>query len=189
MATKYETPHGSGRTQNWRHHLSGPQEPSAKHSQAQSASSWTTKASNSAQVEHILPSNLMSLETKESFKRWVTEQRAAFADNLSLLPPVFVDEGYTTNAFMSSSDGKVELSCGPAEYNVELFIHDKSKSKRLTLSDLLALPGVRDWLVENRPNYEGKQRIEGKVEYAFRLLNEAIGQVPEMNWLRRKANP
>ena len=52
-----------------------------------------------------------------------------------------------------------------------------------------ALPGVRDWLVENRPNYEGKQRIEGKVEYAFRLLNEAIGQVPEMNWLRRKANP
>lgn len=128
----------------------------------------------------------MSLETKDSFKQWVTDQQAACADKLNLLPPVFIDEGYATTAFMSASGGKVELCCGPAEYNVELFIHDRAQSKRLTFSELIALPHVREWLQANRPNYEGKQRIEGKVKYAFQLLKEAIAQVPEMNWLLRK---
>lgn len=131
----------------------------------------------------------MSLEIKNSFKRWVADQHAACADKLSLLPPVFVDEGYTTTAFMSASAGKVELSCGPAEYNVELFIHDESKSIRLTFSELIALPYVRDWLQVNRPNFRGKQRIEGKVEYIFQLLRDAIALVPEMNWLLRNPLP
>lgn len=128
----------------------------------------------------------MSLEIKDSFKRWVTEQQTACAVKLSLRSPVFVDEGYTTTAFLSASGGKVELRCGPAEYNVELFIHDKTESNRLQFSELIALPQVLEWLQKNRPNYDGKQRIEGKVEYAFRLLSEAIAQAPEMNWLLRK---
>ena len=131
----------------------------------------------------------MSLETKVSFKRWVTDQQAACIDKLTLLPPEFVDEGFTTTAFMTADGGKVELTCGPAEYNVELFIHDKAKATRLTLSELIALPDVGAWLQRNRPNYEGKERIEGKVEYAFRLLSEAIARVPEMSWLLRNSPP
>jgi hypothetical protein len=179
----------SDRTPNLLQRLIGQPELSARPSLERSALYWTTKVSNSARVEPTSPSNPMSLETKDSFKRWVTDQQVACADELCLLPPVFVDEGYTTTAFMSASGGKVELTCGPAEYNVEMFIHDKAAAKRLTFSDLLALPLVLEWLQVNQPNNEGKQRIEGKIEYAFRLLKGAIAQVPEMRWLLRSSSP
>lgn len=71
---------------------------------------------------------------------------------------------------MSASGGKVELCCGPAEYNVELFMHDIAESKRLTFGELLALPNVREWCQTNRPSYEGKQRIEGKESMLFGCL-------------------
>ena len=87
---------------------------------------------------------------------------------------------------MHANEGHVELACGPADYNVELFIHDKSKSKTLSLVDLLAFPEIREWLSDNKPNYSNKERIEGKVEHAFRFLHESIGHIPQLSWILRK---
>jgi hypothetical protein len=131
----------------------------------------------------------MSLITKDLFKSSVAAQQSANGNQLSLLPPVFADEGFVTTAFMSAPDGKVELRCGPAEYHVELFILDDAGLNRRTLTELIALPKVRDWMQANRAVLEGKQRVEAEVEYAFRLLKEALGRVPELDWLLRKATP
>ena len=150
---------------------------------------YTTRASNSAQAELIFPNSAMSLVTKDLFKRIVIAQQSAYTEQLSLYPPVFEDDGFITTAFMSSYSGKVELRCGPAEYHVELFVHDDPGVNRRTLSELIALPIVREWMKANRADLEGKHRVEAEVAYAFRLLNEAIARVPEMNWLRRKPKP
>lgn len=131
----------------------------------------------------------MSLFTKDIFKRSVAAQQYANATQLSLLPPVFADEGFVTTAFLSAPGGKVELRCGPAEYAVELFIHDDARLKRRTLTELIALPKVREWMQANRAVLEGKQRVEAEVEYAFRLLKEALGQVSELDWLLREEPP
>jgi hypothetical protein len=124
----------------------------------------------------------MSSATKDVFKKCVAAQQAASANQLALHAPIFEDDGFITTAFMSATGGRVELRCGPAEYHVELFVHDEC-GNRLTLGELIALPGVREWMQVNRADLEGKQRVEAEVEYAFRLLREAIARVPEMNWL------
>jgi len=124
----------------------------------------------------------MSLATKEIFKKCVVAQQAAYSKQLSLHPPIFEDDGFITTAFMSGAGGKVELRCGPPEYDVELFIHDAS-GNRWTLSELLTLPGVRRWMRVNRADLKGKQKVEAQVEYAFRLLKESVAYVPEMKWL------
>ena len=80
------------------------------------------------------------------FKRSVIAQQSAYTEQLSLYPPVFEDDGFITTAFMSSYSGKVELRCGPAEYHVELFVHDDPGVNRRTLSELIALPIVREWM-------------------------------------------
>lgn len=131
----------------------------------------------------------MSLATKNLFKQCVAAQQSVNTKLLSLLPPVFTDDGFITTASMSACGGRVELRCGPAEYHVEIFIHDDKGLTRWTLSDLIALPNVRDWMQANRANLEGKQRVEAEVEYAFRLLKEPVVRVPEMNWLLRDAPP
>jgi len=131
----------------------------------------------------------MSLATKDLFKRCVAAQQSASTNILALLPPEFIDEGFITTAFMSARRGKVELRCGPAEYHVEIFIHDDECLNRRTLSDLIALPNVREWMQANRAELEGRQRVEAQVEYVFRLLKESISRVPEMNWLLRETKP
>lgn len=123
----------------------------------------------------------MSLVTKDTFKKSVAAQQAAYASQLALQVPSFKDDGYVTTAFMPAEDGIVELRCGPAEYHVELFVH--KSGKRLTLTELIVLPGVREWMTANRADVEGKLRVEAEVGYAFRLLNEALARVPEMEWL------
>jgi len=125
----------------------------------------------------------MSSATKDIFKKCVLAQQAAYTSQLALQAPSFEDDGFITTAFMSAADRKVELRCGPAEYNVELFIHESGK--RWTLTELIALPGVREWMKTNRADVEGKLRVEAEVGYAFRLLNEALARVPEMKWLLR----
>lgn len=124
----------------------------------------------------------MSSTTKNIFKKCVAAQQASSTSELTLQAPIFQDDGFITTAFMSATGGKVELRCGPAEYHVELFIHDESGNRR-TLSELIGLPGVRKWMQVNRADLEGKLRVEAEVEYAFCLLKEAIARVPEMNWL------
>lgn len=129
----------------------------------------------------------MSIATKNLFKNCTTAQQAVYVDRLTLSPPEFIDDGFTTTALMSGCEGKVELRCGPAEYEVELFVH--AGLKRLNLSDIIALPGILKWMQANRPNLEGKQRVEAEIEYVFKLLNEAIGRATEMSWLLRQSMP
>jgi hypothetical protein len=131
----------------------------------------------------------MSLAIKEQFKKCVTAQHAAYLSHLALDAPVFEDDGFLTIALMAGRGGKVELWCGPAEYHVELFIHDDNKSKQLTLRDLVALSPVREWMQWNRASMEGKQRVEAEIEYAFRLLAHGVSRVPEMNWLLHHSPP
>ena len=131
----------------------------------------------------------MSLFTKQFFKECVAAHQLAFANHLSLAPPIFKDNGFTTTAFMSAPGGKVELRCGPAEYHVELFVHDETGSIRRTLNELISLPQVMEWMESNPASVEGRQRIEVEVEYSFRLLKEAIARVTEMNWLLRNTTP
>ena len=127
----------------------------------------------------------MSAISKDTFKRSVVTQQVLHNTGLCISSPAFTDEGFTTTALMTSGGGRVELRCGPAEYHVELFIHPAEK-KRLGLVELLAMPGIREWMRANRANLEGKQRVEAEVEYAFRLLDEIVSLVPELQWLRRK---
>jgi hypothetical protein len=124
----------------------------------------------------------MSLATKDTFKKCVAAQQAVYTNQLALQAPIFKDDGFITTAVMSAADGKVELRCGPAEYNVELFVHDEF-GKRWTLSELIGIPDVLEWMQTNRADLEGKLKVEAEVEYAFRLLNDALAQVPEMKWL------
>lgn len=131
----------------------------------------------------------MSLETKYLFKQCVAAQQSVNIKLLALLSPVFTDDGFITIASMSACGGRVELRCGPAEYHVEIFIHDDKGLTRWTLRDLIALPNVREWMQANRADLEGRQRVEAEVEYAFRLLKEPIARLPEMNWLLRGATP
>lgn len=127
----------------------------------------------------------MSLLTKKIFKDRVAAQQAASTHELSLLPPVFKDNGYVTTAVLTAPGGMVELLCGPAEYDVELFVY--FGMNRWTLNQLLALPGVREWLKENRADFEGKLRVEAEIEYVFRFIKDAVAQVPEMSWLLRNS--
>lgn len=110
-------------------------------------------------------------------------QQAAYSRLLALQEPIFEDDGYITTAIMSAAKGIVELRCGPAEYNVELFVHESGK--RWTLTELIALPGIREWMKANSIDLEGKLRVQAEVEYVFRLLNDALSQVSILTWLLR----
>lgn len=131
----------------------------------------------------------MSLATKELFKECVAAQQVANFDQLALSSPVFEDDGFLTIALMTGRDGQVELWCGPAEYNVELFIRDNNETKRLSLRDLVILSPVSEWMRTNRASLEGNQRVAAEVEYAFRLLAEAIARLPDMSWLLHNSPP
>ena len=127
----------------------------------------------------------MSLTTKKIFKDRVAAQQAAAAHELSLLPPVFKDNGFITTAILPAPGGKVELRCGPAGYEVDVFVH--LGMNRWTLNELLTLPGVREWLKQNRADFEGKTRVEAEIDYVFRFIKGALAQVSEMSWLRRNS--
>lgn len=129
---------------------------------------------------------VMSDITKELFKRCVAAQQAAHKAVMSVNPPEFTDEGFSTTATMASEGGMVVLRCGPSDYHVDVSIHAGAVGKRWTLVELLALPPIKDWMRSNRVDREGKQRVEAEVEYAFRLLAATISLVPELRWLRRK---
>jgi hypothetical protein len=131
----------------------------------------------------------VSLATKEQFKKFVTAYHADHQSKLALHAPVFEDDGFLTTAMMSGCRGNVAFICGPAEYHVELFIYDKKKSQQLSLRELIAFSPVRDWMRCNRASIEGKQRLQAEIEYAFRLLVEAISVVPRLNWLLHDVPP
>jgi hypothetical protein len=129
----------------------------------------------------------MSLATKDLFKKCVSAQQAAHLSQLALRPPVFEDDCFLTIAVMNGRGGKVELWCGPAEYHVEIFIYEDKRAQRLSLRDLLMFAPVADWMRTNKASLGGKQRVEAEVEYAFRLLVEAIARLPKMGWLLLKS--
>lgn len=119
------------------------------------------------------------------FKRCVIAQQAAHNEVLCISPPEFTDEGFSTTASMASEGGIVVLRCGPSEYHVDVIIQTKAEDRRWTMAELLGLPQVRDWMRTNRIDREGRQRVEAEVEFAFRLLVNAVSLVAEMGWLRR----
>ncbi len=125
----------------------------------------------------------MSMQTKKAFKEAVLAQQSIYSERLRFPPATFRDDGFVTVAVLAKRGGSVELWCGPAEYHVELFINNDADGVRMGLADLIALPGIREWMESNRLNCEGVTRVPAEVEYFFRFLAEAIGRSSGLGWL------
>jgi hypothetical protein len=82
----------------------------------------------------MFPSKTMSQSTQNEFKTLTGRSYGQYRGRLNLNHPSFHDEGYTTTAILSAAAGTVELSCGPAEYHVEVAIVMDAGRKRWELS-------------------------------------------------------
>lgn len=124
----------------------------------------------------------MSEATQETFERLVSEYYRRCENALNLASPTFKKEGYITTATMLASSGRVEMRCGPAEYNAEIFIYTDD-GRRWTLADLIGIDRVRTWLQTNRPNTSDRSRLDAEVDCAFGLLTEGLKHVDGFSWL------
>jgi hypothetical protein len=105
---------------------------------------------------------------------------------LGLSAPSFESDGFIVTATMIGSGGFVQIRCGPAEYNAEIFVQTAKDQKRWTLGDLMSIESVRNWMHQNRPNPSGKPRLEAEIECAFNLLVDGVMSVDGFQWLSRR---
>ena len=130
----------------------------------------------------------MSTITQNEFEYQVITYFRKHANTLSLGEPTFCRDGYVITATMAAgTGGKVELRCGPAEYNTEIFVYTSMHKRRWSLTDLLKNDRIRAWMLQNRPHLSGISRLEAEVACAFSLLDDGLRGIPEFLWLARKA--
>lgn len=124
----------------------------------------------------------MSQRTQADFAELVRKYYQRYSGQLKLGPPSFKYDGFTSRATMTSSDGSVEVLCGPPEYHAEVFINTLENQKRWSLADMLGIPVIREWLTRNRPNSEGRSRLEAEIECIFLLLVR-LKDISAFGWL------
>jgi len=124
----------------------------------------------------------MSKATPENFELLVSEYYHRYKNALNLAGSAFNNEGYITTATMLAPSGRVEMRCGPSEYNAEIFIYT-ADGKRWSLADLIGIDRVRTWLQENRPSTSDRSRLDAEVDCAFGLLIEGLKGVDGFEWL------
>ena len=128
----------------------------------------------------------MSQPTQIKFTELVKIYYLRHLSALSLSAPSFQNDGFIATATMVGSGGSVQIRCGPAEYNAEIFIQNHKDQKRWSLADLMSIECVRNWMHQNRPNPSGKPRLEAEIECAFNLLLDGLGGVENFQWLYSK---
>lgn len=125
----------------------------------------------------------MSKTTQKEFARLVETYYQRHHGALSLSAPTFENDGFITTAAMVGSGGSVEIRCGPAEYNAEIFVQTRKDQKRWSLADLMSIERIRNWMLQKRPNPTGKPRLEAEIECVFFLLVEGLGGVEDFQWV------
>jgi len=148
----------------------------------------TTRASYSIPAEHTSRSEPMSQATQDNFERLVSEYHRRHENALSLSGPSFRRDGYTITATMLGSNGRVEMRCGPAEYNTEIFIYNDD-DRRWTSADLIGNDHVRVWLEQNRPSTSDRSRLDSEIDCAFGLLTAGLKGVDGFEWLYTRPRP
>ena len=123
----------------------------------------------------------MSRATQNTFEHLVGQYFRQNENAVSLSSPTFKRDGYITMATMLGSCGRVEMRCGPAEYNAELFVY--TNNRRWTLSDLMSNVRIRRWLLDNRPSASDRTRLEVEIDCAFSLLVDGLKCADEFKWL------
>ncbi len=75
------------------------------------------------------------------------------------------------------------MRCGPAEYHVEIIINMLEKHTRLSLSDLMRIERIRNWILQNRPKTADRSILETEIDYAFYLVVEGLKGVADFEWI------
>lgn len=125
----------------------------------------------------------MSQATQIEFARLVDSYYQRHQNALRLEHPSFRNDGFLSTATMSGSGGFVEIRCGPAEYHAEIFVTTLKGQKRWSLADLMSIEGVRNWMLQNRPNTSGRSQLEAEINCAFSLLTDGLRGIANFEWL------
>ncbi|MFI0348468.1 MAG: hypothetical protein ACH346_06870 [Chthoniobacterales bacterium] len=125
----------------------------------------------------------MSHTTQTEFAQLIETHFKQYHNALSLSAPSFENDGFITKAIMVGSGGFVEIRCGPAEYNIEIFIHTQKDQKRWSLAELMSIEIIRNWMYQKRPDTSGKPRLKAEIECAFCLLVDGLRGVENFQWV------
>jgi len=128
----------------------------------------------------------MSKATQIEFENIVRYYYLRHKRALSLSDPSFESDGFITTATMIGAGGSVEIRCGPSEYHAEIFIQTLKDNKRWSLTDLISIKIIQNWMLKSRPNISQKHRLKAEIETAFCLLVDGLKDVEEFKWLKTK---
>jgi len=78
----------------------------------------------------------------------------------------------------------IELLWGPPEFQVELFITVVASAKRYGLRNMIPIPGVREWMLANKPSQEG-DNLKVEFDWIQKFISEAIRDKEEFKTIYR----
>ena len=127
----------------------------------------------------------MSHATQIEFAQLVDSYYQQYQSALKLASPSFDNNGFISRATMSGLGGAVEILCGPAEYQAEIFITTLKGHKRWNLSDLMSVGTLKQWLVSysKRASCQSKSGLEADIEWIFLILVEGLRGAAGFEWL------
>lgn len=127
----------------------------------------------------------MSKETQNSFLDKVAEAERELSPVFDIGNKKVLADGLVAQVSYSFGQGVVEFLCGPPEYHAEIFITANragESSVRYDLAKLMAIPHLRSWVVQNKPDMSHGDKLKAEVDWYVLLLKEIKG-LPEFQSL------
>jgi hypothetical protein len=127
----------------------------------------------------------VSKETQNSFLDKVSEAERELSPVFDIGDKKVLVDGLVAQVSYSFGLGVVEFFCGPPEYHVEIFITANvagESSIRYDLAKLMAIPHLRSWVVQNKPDMSHGDKLKAEIDWYVLLLQE-IRRLPEFQSL------